>query len=601
MAIRFNFEDSLRASLAPDRSKGLPNQFQQTREYGDYLTFPLTSAEWNIPEINQNPTVANPRTLNRSTSYQSVLGPIFTGVYDASWKQQWDSEKIEAVYYTPAGAETYGEAAISTQAGTLYTNKTALKTTGGIANQAIRSSLTFLGFPSSISYVNQVYDTIDNLGDYSTTPLSQRNNKYLGTPLPYLDFRARKTTIFRFIGQGLESIAIGSVYGQTAGFGINPPNTPNAKIDVVNLIDRRYDGASAGLRGSGRAIAIAATNTTTGPYTVFNLDTLYGFGQQDDPYAIRNDYTLRSSIGNSAASTKNTYRKALTYVESVIPFRGDRVNVVDYKKRTWNNVYQWQETDIDFKSEKLKSLRNWTANAFDAIGLSPLGTTKDLINFFFTGPKLYAGGDPNATDWVLVFRALLTSFSDQFSPSWTQLNMVGRADPNYQYGGFSRDIDLGFSVYASDRDELKFIYRKLNYLAGMTMPEYKQSSKSVVAPWLRITVGDLLVSQAVVINSLSYTFVDADTTWEINFEDDPEMMQVPHKVDISLGLHLVGNQLPEKDGSAYSLTKKFNKDGIPNSEDSAVNWLHDSKTSKRAARAQGVFIAEDISNREVEK
>jgi hypothetical protein len=160
--------------------------------------------------------------------------------------------------------------------------------------------------------------------------------------------------------------------------------------------------------------------------------------------------------------------------------------------------------------------------------------------------------------------------------------MVGRADPSYQYGGVTRDVDLGFTVYATDRDELRFIYRKLNYLASFTAPQYNTGSLSVAAPWIRVTVGDLLVSQAAVISSLAYTFLDGDSTWEINFENDPEMMQVPHKIDVSLGLHLVGNQLPQQLGSLYTLSKDFNYNGVPIGTDGGRSWLSDSLTVQQA-------------------
>jgi hypothetical protein len=122
------------------------------------------------------------------------------------------------------------------------------------------------------------------------------------------------------------------------------------------------------------------------------------------------------------------------------------------------------------------------------------------------------------------------------------------------------------------------------------MPTYNTGSLSIVAPWIRVTVGDLLVSQAAAINSLSYTFVDSDSTWEINFEEDPEMMQVPHKIDVSMGLHLVGNQLPEKLGSLYSLSKQFDRNGVPIGTDAGTNWLYDSETVKRANRTSTVDV-----------
>lgn len=564
--------------------------FLITRPYGNLFTFQNNVTA--LSDFDKNPSEVNPRRLNISTVSVSPLGITYPGVLNSTYVQQWRDYAINsASYSTPAGIEKYGNSAVATQAGTLNTNKSATRALAGLGNQAVRSALSIGGFPSYTPFSGKVYENLGfRLPTYATTGINQLNDKYLGAPVPYLDFRARKTTpigqVIRDAFSNVGAAQAGAFIGGSSGALIAQANSNQTLSDenLISLIDRRYDGASAALRGSGIATLHAAASTTTGIYSLFNLDTVYGWGQQDDPYAIRNDYTLRSSIAKSIKNTNTVYKKILSGLESVLPFRGDRVNAIDFKKRTWQNLYQWAETDFTLggtAGEKLKSFRQWTDRAAEKLGVNPYGNTKDFIKFFFTAPGLYEGAPPGTEDWALVFRAILTSFSDQFSPSWSPINMVGRADPNYQYGGVSRDVDLGFTVYATDRDELRFIYRKLNYLASFTAPEYNRKSLSVVAPWIRVTVGDLLISQAAVINSLSYTFVDADTTWEINFENDPEMMQVPHKIDVSLGLHLVGNQLPEKLGSMYSLSKKFDKNGLPISTDSGTGWLYDSKTVTR--------------------
>ena len=142
---------------------------------------------------------------------------------------------------------------------------------------------------------------------------------------------------------------------------------------------------------------------------------------------------------------------------------------------------------------------------------------RDLIKFFFTGPNLQKNtgeGD------VMIFRAIINSLTDSHNPSWTPQQMIGRADPNYHYTGYSREVSLDFTVYASDRDEMKPIWQKLNMLAGYTAPIYNVGSPAPIGPWMRITIGDLFVQQPAVINSLSYTLHESDTTWEINIEED---------------------------------------------------------------------------------
>jgi hypothetical protein len=357
--------------------------------------------------------------------------------------------------------------------------------------------------------------------------------------------------------------------------GVAYPDFRSRKGYIPPLV--RVDGASAALRGSVIAAMYAAASATPfGPYSVFNLDgvgkTGYGLGDHDNPYAFRNDFTTvshvatrwKKGIGVDANGDPNPGSWGTTFnpLEMATPFRGDKVNVIDFGKRTRKAIYQWKRSGLGA-----------------ALGLDLLdifNTTQDFIKFYLTGPKLANGAPESIPDDVIVFRAIITGLSDTFSPNWTPVTMIGRADQNYHYTGYARDLQVDFTVYASDRDEMKFIYRKLNALAGYTAPEYDLESIAMKAPWLRITIGDLFLHQPVIITSLSYTLQDSDTTWEINIEQDPEMMQAPHKISVSLGLTPIMDYLPQKGGRMYSLADEKEFDRFAQPKPGNRNWLSDS-------------------------
>jgi hypothetical protein len=342
----------------------------------------------------------------------------------------------------------------------------------------------------------------------------------------------------------------------------------------------RLDGASAAARGAFNGdvknaiiagIYAAAAATPGGAYKVFNLESTYGFGNHGDPAALRRDFTARSQVATQwfptltkidGKTVPGNWIPTINPVELGTEFRGDKINVIDYGKRTLKEVYRWKPKLFSFNNEK------WN-NALDVVQQSEL--TKDFIKFYFTGPKLQNGLDEE--DDIIVFRAIIDSFSDTHTPSWNAVQMVGRADPNYTYQGYSRDLSLSFKVHATSRDEMKPIYRKLNALASYTVPEYGSNTIAMKSPWLRMTIGDLLVQQPVLITSLGYTFAGSDTIWEINIEDDPTMMQVPHSVDVQMGLHLITDYLPEHKGRLYTLAKQFKADGVP--IEGSDNWLSD--------------------------
>jgi hypothetical protein len=300
---------------------------------------------------------------------------------------------------------------------------------------------------------------------------------------------------------------------------------------------------------------------------LFNRETLYGEGTPGSPLALRNDFTAKSTVTTKwiGGAVKN-WRSTQNPLHKATEFRGDKVNVIDFRKGSYDDIYRWKPSKIDIK-DKLGG------KILGAVIDDP-GVTQDYIKFFFTGPKIKF--NKTGEDDIMTFRASLTSLTDTFNPQWNPVQMIGRADPNYHYSGYGRDMNLDFIVYATDRDELKPIWRKLNTLASYTAPEYTKDSIAMKGPWMRITIGDLYKQTPVFISSLFYTLVDTDTTWDINIEQDTTRMQVPNKIQVSMGLTVITDYLPEKGGRIYSLN---NGDNLTATGD--FNWLSDAVITQR--------------------
>jgi len=441
--------------------------------------------------------------------------------------------------------------------------KTVASNIFGFASLAA-GSLT--GYPQIGQVGQSITQGVENTlsGTYKTLPLNQLTDK--NSPILYPDFRSRL------------SIARNS----DVGFG---------QQALSYIASRRLDGVSAATRLSPMAAIYAAASATPfGPYSVFNLDgggkTGYGWGEHDHPDAIRSDFTMRSHVakrwklgsqvhefadvdefGNELNRVVTdrwiTGKFAATNIptEMATPFRGDKVTVIDFGKRTLAEAYLWKSNTFNLN------------NRLGAI-LNKTGITQDFIKFYFTGPKLQAGNEDNIDD-IIVFRAVITSLSDSFVPSWNPAYMIGRADPNYIYNGVTRDVSLNFDIYATDRDEMQSIYRKLNGLAGYTAPSYDSDSIAMEAPWMRLTIGDLFVQTPVILNSLSFDYAVTDAPWEINIERDPNMMQVPFKIGVSCTFNVISDFLPQKGGRFYTLAKRFALDGTPLTGND--NWLSDTK------------------------
>jgi len=186
------------------------------------------------------------------------------------------------------------------------------------------------------------------------------------------------------------------------------------------------------------------------------------------------------------------------------------------------------------------NLRTPTNLTSDLINLTPLYTSEtvntpteqsDLIKF-----TIAVVDNDNPTQKTFIhFRAFLDSFGDTFNASWNEYKYVGRADSMFRYGGFNRDISLGFKVFCQSRQEQLPMYQKLNYLASLAAPSYTDSG-FMRGNYVYLTVGDWLVNVPGVLKGISLG-VPQDSPWEIardangNIQND--IAQLPHYVEVS--------------------------------------------------------------------
>ena len=459
--------------------------------------------------------------------------------------------------------------------------KTTNITLGSLAQKATGFAVGAIGSLSGIPQVAQIGQSFTNSSEnyspksaYAVSALNAlKSTNNVG--IQYPDFRARK-----FPKDGVDT-----------AIALSTKRVDGLAVSQRTLFDRSDAGNNKTAIRSG--LYSATSISPYGPYSIFNLQTLYGWGDHDNPYALRNDFTAQSHVatqwditlknknGDNPAYYKGNWEPTKNLLSKATPFRGDKVNVIDFSQRNLKDAYRWLPKPKIFGD----------ASIFDKVG-----TTADLIKFFFTGPKLHAGNTTEEDD-IIVFRAVIGSISDSFNASWNGFQLIGRGDQNFQYGGFTRDISIDFTVYATDRDEVKPIWRKLNALAGYTAPEYTKDNIALVAPWMRITIGDLFNQQAVIVKSVNYTLHSADTTWETNIEQDPQMMQTPHKVDVNLTLTPITDWLPQKGGKFYSLAKRFDgESGLPLPGND--NWLSDTKNNAELSQEQ---LTELTGNRDNNK
>ena len=410
-----------------------------------------------------------------------------------------------------------------------------------------------------------------------TTPLQQGNyNTFDILPNPSLITKnpTANITTDQFSRQNTEqNIAYSNWSPQSAA-------NSNISSDALASFAASTISGRSGIPFASQIISTIGANSMSTPYKTLPFDKLnllpgikysdfrsrlpYNMADAENPNNILH---TRADGGFSAIRNVISGRrpwKSIAYAAASATPAGAyslfNLNVIDFGQRTFKNAYKWKPSIIP------------TDTAIGRIVASD-SITQDFIKFFFTGPKLQ-NGLSDATDDIMVFRAVITSLGDSFNANWNGVTMIGRADPNYHYTGYSRDLSLNFDVYATTRDELKPIYRKLNALAGYTAPEYNSEDIALRAPWMRITIGDLFHQQPVVLNSLNFDY-STDASWEINIEDDQTNMQVPFKISVTCQMNVIMDYLPQKGGRFLSLAKRYTKDALP--IEGSDNWLSDQK------------------------
>ena len=179
--------------------------------------------------------------------------------------------------------------------------------------------------------------------------------------------------------------------------------------------------------------------------------------------------------------------------------------------------------------------------AVDRLNLIPYGSTKykeDDYKALSLIPFKFADARKNRS---IVFRAILSGITDTFSPEYSAERYVGRPDNVYVYQGTTREISFNFDVYPKSDAELVTLWEKLNYLAGLTYPHWTDKDnfggKGMIAPFSKLTIGQMYDDAPGYISSLSYTVQD-NTTWEVDFAKLPKYIQV------SCTFIYIGNRLP---------------------------------------------------------
>jgi hypothetical protein len=253
-----------------------------------------------------------------------------------------------------------------------------------------------------------------------------------------------------------------------------------------------------------------------GHYPAFFNPSPESFGDFLNPLAI-GPTDLRSStklkpgesdvygIGKVAIGTNNLLKG--TVLGSPIGSRIRRKRGVSKTdEELYNVVYDKRNPGVQLTTTAdrmaMKPLYNSSTVASDV-------ENSDFIKFRIS---VVNNDNPSLRTWI-TFRAFIDSFSDSFNAQWSDVKYVGRGENFKTYGGFGREISMGFTVAVQSRQEQFPLYEKLNYLASLCAPDYSDEG-FMRGNLVYLTVGDYLRDVPGVLKGISIGGFE-QSSWEI--------------------------------------------------------------------------------------
>jgi hypothetical protein len=115
------------------------------------------------------------------------------------------------------------------------------------------------------------------------------------------------------------------------------------------------------------------------------------------------------------------------------------------------------------------------------------------------------------TNEIISFHAFLTQLTDTISPTYTDVTGYGRMDPVQVYNSTKRNLQVGFTLYATSKEDFNEMWYKINKIVTLLYPQWTQGTKVSrtgmgdafiqpfsqvlgASPIVRLRVGDVIKS-----------------------------------------------------------------------------------------------------------
>ena len=390
-------------------------------------------------------------------------------------------------------------------------------------------------------------------------------------------------------------IGLSNIYGDIA----SSPGVFNEESNAIRTDGNRnniynnsvYQGAN--ITNTNSEIQNANFGATL---TQRNINDLQQFQKARNESQARNISDFRKTIIRERG--KNAVKKVISaapnYKKKNIHFR---TNIGDpgSQANSPEGIFNYGVAANTLKAlDKINAIPAYNSNSIPNEAKDPVG---DLVSLRF---RIL---NPGERSTILHFRSFIDSFSDNYSSKWNSTQYVGRADSFYNYGGFDRQISLGFTVAVQSKAELIPVYKKLNHLASTLAPEYSKDG-FMKGTLIKLTYGGYLFETPGFLTSVNYTIPEG-SPYEIaideNGDRDDSVAELPLLVKVSVNFTPIHNFLVEKANSNTNPNAKYislqNSDKKSNYEDAYEELQKDNPPEATIANVDTNIISTgDISN-----
>jgi hypothetical protein len=186
-----------------------------------------------------------------------------------------------------------------------------------------------------------------------------------------------------------------------------------------------------------------------------------------------------------------------------------------------------------------------------------------------------------ASGVIMPFPAYIDSISEGSSPTWGSISLINRSEDIYVYERAERSFDMDFWVFATNNDPdnnpyradhigsfptridvtngtgytsigvmtKKMMWDRINFLHTVTRPAYGAGGVFSMAPYCRLTVGDLFKNMLVIFEDVSISY--DELVWDLNVDTKSKDGIKPMMAKITVNGKILHDSAPSVETDFY--------------------------------------------------